>query len=159
MGKYLKDRRTGELFGFNHEMAKLKWMKEVEDSDDDFNDGKPDPDYYDDEGGFPVAQQASAPTPPNEAEVLSAAKQGEADLGEATAPVDEPPIAMPEEPVPDGEPPWAYDTNGNRLEDGDTGKPLVYVLDKDRNVVIDEATGEPLLEVYQEVEAKPKRKK
>src|SRR6476619_249144 len=51
MARYLKDRRTGEVFGWNYDMSQLNYMKEVDESDADFNDGKPDASYVDPETG------------------------------------------------------------------------------------------------------------
>ncbi len=53
--KYLKDRRTGDLYGWNYEMAKFPYMKEVERGEDGWDDGKPDPTYVDPEAPKPTS--------------------------------------------------------------------------------------------------------
>lgn len=152
MARYLKDRRNGELHGYNHEAAKLKYMKEVDSEDEDFNDGQPDPTYVEDEFGFPVAAEPAVgqPAPPTEADILAAAQAGQAALGGDDDQNDEPTIAVPSGPFPDDVIPWALDTNGNRLYEEGTNKPLVYVLSDARNALIEEADGLPMLDVFEE---------
>jgi hypothetical protein len=219
MARFLRDRRTGEIFGWNYEMSKLKYMRQVDDSDADFNDGKPDEDYTEDESGFPVAKLPAdigkpeftdevgaarltgeqelgddpvaeqqrrdglkegdnPPQPPTEAEIKadqqrrqdqlakvqqdrgSGSAQSVADQGVpykgGAGQDDEPAIAKPSKKFDKGgEPPWAVDTQGNRLYEEGTNKPLVYVLDDNGNVTMD--GDEPALDVYEEPTGKKKK--
>lgn len=60
--RYLKDRRTGDLYGWNHEMAKLHYMQEVHRDEEGWDDGKPDPTYVDPTTvGSPVFPMAEQP--------------------------------------------------------------------------------------------------
>lgn len=96
--RYLKDRRTGELYGWNHEMSKLHYMKEVQRDEDGWDDGKPDPTYVDPNASppadpvFPVATNPAdleADRQKTESEALArASEQGQKDLNDP-APYDE----------------------------------------------------------------------
>jgi len=154
----LQDRRTGRLFGWNHEMAKIPYMKEVDDESDDFVPDKPDPTYVDPTTGDLFVAEEVVVDQDTVLQLGNAFAEGQAALTDDPTTVvglDEEEVQISDVPVlVDGEPPWAVDTGGNRLYDED-GQPLVYVLDADGELTY-EKDGTPQLELY--VEPKPPKK-
>lgn len=128
--KYLKDRRTGELYGWNHEMSKLPYMMEVIVGEEGWDDGKPDPNYVDPEAPPPsqevfpqsgtAAAELAADADKVTAEALEkAAKQGREDL-------DADDDKKPDDAAP-------FDENGCMLLGYDDADQPVYETEEERD--------------------------
>jgi hypothetical protein len=143
-GMYLRDRLTGDLYGWNYEMAKLPYMKEVSESDDDFsadNTG-PDPTYVAPPEGFPVSSDELEKDRKvtEEAALAKAAAAGAKELDE---PVDNTDLPPPE-----------YDSEGHKLLGYDADDNPVYETDEERDERLsEEGEAEEPLEEETQVEA------
>jgi len=151
VGKYLKDRRTGLLYGWNYEMSKLPYMKTVQTDEEGWNDEQPDPTYIDPDAPRPV--EALSPVNASleddriqvESEALArAAEDGQKELNE----------------------PPAFDEEGHAFLGYDTDDGPVYETDEERDdrVAAEEEAAEepeevPELEPEPEPEPKPTSRK
>jgi hypothetical protein len=141
MARYLRDRRTGEKYGWNFEMAKLPYMKEIDSDDDDFDQDVPDPSYDDPDAPkvtepvFPVAALEDDAAQTVKAAVDKAAAQGEAAL-------------VTEDEAPE------YDKEGHALLGYAEDDSAVYETDEERDDrLADEAAAEAADAAAAEAEA------